>query len=148
MRGSYSFWSYIKTAAVYNSFFLIVFNLFFLPSFSDGGETTGMFVLISVLLALVTTLAYAAIKRIFKIGPSWADFLWLYVLSELALLCFMGEPCLFGIIYKLHLTNGNTAVDIALFREKRDYALSVSFLIAAVLGTIQRVLMKNLSKRT
>jgi nitrate reductase gamma subunit len=139
----------LKLAVIYTVLFLLIFNLFFLQNFSDDSQTTNMFILISFSIAFVTSLIYLILKRIFVktslFETAISDAIALFILSEFVIFCFTGEICGFGIAYKLHFYNSLSA-DQLIFRQKRDFALSMSFLIAAILIFSQAIFFK--SKKT
>ena len=143
---NYSFIKSIKTASVYCILFLIVFNCFFIQTFSDGTQTTNMFVLTSFLISFPVILLFAIFKRVFKnekiFNSPLSDFLILYILSELICMCFSGEICFWGITYRFHLFANGTNDDAFIFKEKRDFAFSASFMIASILGLLQSMIFK------
>jgi hypothetical protein len=132
-----------RNVLIYSLCFLLIFNLLFLPGFTDGRQTTNMFIIASFVIVILTFLYYLVLKFLLrkKNIPFLLDCLILFLLSELAVFCIKGgEICLFGIPYKLqYYTGTNTTADIVLFREQRDFALSMSFLFGGVICVIQNL---------
>ena len=124
--------SFFKTALLYVVLFMVVFNLFFTDTFTDGHETTNIFGLESFFLSVGIVVFYAILQR--AIGsPNIFNNLFvntfsLYLLSEFTFFIFFQEPSLFGVLYKYRFNKG--ATDILKFREVRNYSLSMSFLYA------------------
>jgi hypothetical protein len=134
----------LKLAALYSLLFLVIFNFFFLQGFSDGNQTSDMFVLISVIISIIVIVLYVFFKRVLKssniLGGIWQDAILLFLLAELAVICLTGELCFFGLLYKLKSYSGS---DILTFKEKRDYSFSMSFLLADILFVILKFLVRK-----
>ncbi len=144
-----------KNFVVYAICFLLTFNLYFLPGFSDSHQTSNMLVLISFIHVALNSIVFWILYRFIlgKTGIKGSVFihcLILYLSSEFVIFCLSGgKVCLFGIIYKSHWNTDSIDNEILNFRKKRDFAFSMSFLISAVICFILRVAFyKKASKIT
>lgn len=122
-------------------------------TFSDGGQTTGMFVIIGLFTPVLLTVYYIVASFILqafkkKISLLTKVFL-LFIVAELAALTLTGELPLFGLLQKYIYSgqpySGNKWLDnsIYVFREKRDFAFSMS----AVAGSIIVLIAKMRTKK-
>ncbi len=132
---------------VYSLCFLLTYNLIFLPGFTNEIQTKGIFVVSSFGIITFTFLLYLLSKFLLKklnIGVTiWIDCLLLFLLSELTIFIFSGgEICLFGLIYRLG-NNAKTANSTVVFREQRDFAFSISFLISACVCFFQGIIFQK-----
>jgi len=129
--------------------------LFLIVTFSDSSETTGMFVLIDFFVIIVLMVYFIVINLIVQtitgisIGV-WPKALLFLVLIELAVLTLTGELPLYGLLQKHIYTKkpytAETTLDdsIYLFRQSRNFALSIAGLISAILFlTIKRMTNKK-----
>jgi hypothetical protein len=137
----------IKKASWYTLYFVIIFNVLFSQNITEDGQTTGMFILMSLVTAFLigaffTFFMFLLSKFNIK-GNLLSDLLILYFVCELAFFCLGGEPALGGVLYKLHFYNGSADADILQFREKRDFVFSISCLIAAVLYLFQQLIFRK-----
>ncbi len=143
-----SFWCRAQIACGFAIYFVLLFNVVFMQKVTDGAQTTAMFVVFSVLISLMVIVLFALGKVVFKTSHSitavrlLTDSLLLYILSEAVFFCFGGEFSVFGMMYKLHIYTDSYA-DIVLFRENRDFAFSISSLIAAGLLFIQQIIFRR-----
>ena len=130
-------WNNIKNARWYALYFLLLFDIGGIATFTDGDPTTGMFIIVSFLFVTVLLVVYGLTNSIIKIKPTAAlkHCIMLYLLSELVF-SFVGEFSFFGIFYYLHILKVDYAPDELPFRIVRDVAFSTSCLIAAVLSYI------------
>lgn len=130
---------------IYSICFLCIFNLIFFPGITDGKQTSGIFVLVSIGLIVINALLYWIIKYFLKkakiIPKLFADYLIIFWTSELSVFCISGgKISLFGLLYDLHYYDNTTSYpDILIFREKTSFALSISFLISVILCIILKM---------
>lgn len=137
---------------IFSTVYCITF-LALIHTFSDGGQTTGMFVIIGLFTPVLLTVYYIVASFILqafkkKISLLTKVFL-LFIIAELAALTLTGELPLFGLLQKYIYSgqpySGNKWLDnsIYVFREKRDFAFSMS----AVAGSIIVLIAKMRTKK-
>jgi hypothetical protein len=131
--------------------FIIVFDFFFLPTFSDSRETTGIYIIASVILGIGSFILFFVVRYAFK---KWnvainvfGECVLLYFLSELLTLISSGGIIGFwGLAYRLHLLTNSTE-DLIVFREKSGFGSSMSFLIAAAICLLQKLFFSRLNRK-
>ena len=144
----------LKDALLFDCFYFIIF-LFLIGTFSDGSQTTGMFVLIDFFVVLIVTIYYFILSFIIKLTDKTIGMLstalLLFVLAELSVLTLTRELPIFGLlqkyVYSKKTYSGDMTLDdsIFLFRQSRDFAFSITGLISAVLFMLIKQSTKNKS---
>lgn len=141
-----------KDILLFDCFYFIIF-LFLIGTFSDGSQTTGMFVLIDFFVVVIVTVYYVIFNFIIKLTNKTIAMLLtaclFFVLAELAVLTLTGELPIFGLlqkyIYSQKPYSGDKYLDdsIYLFRQSRDLAFSIAGLTSAILFAIIKRVTKN-----
>ena len=128
--------------------------LILIATFSDGSQTTGMFVLIDFFVIIILTVYFLVLGLTIQtitgktIGVLTKALLFV-VLAELAVLTLTGQLPLFGLlqkyIYSKKSYSGDKSLDesIYLFRQSRDFAFSIAGLTSAILFLIVKRLTKK-----
>lgn len=135
---------YVIEAVLFSLFYFITF-LLTIKQFSDGAETSAMFVMISFLASCLIIVYYTLLRMCFyflsyKPGVLIKGLIF-FILSELAVLTFTGELPFFGLarLYnEQHSLYTFPKNDLYVFRQTRDLMLSMSGLIAAILFAATR----------
>jgi hypothetical protein len=141
-----------KDTLLFIGCYLIIF-LLLIGTFSDGRQTTAMFVLIDFLVVVIVTIYYFIFSFIIQLTNKTIGIiikaLLLFILAELAVLTLTGELPLFGLlqkyVYSKKTYSGDKSLDdsIYLFRQTRDMAFSIAGLTSAILFVIIKKLTKN-----
>ena len=143
-----------KDAAIFDVCYLAIFWAF-IGTFSDGGQTSGMFVIISFLLVLVLTFYYLIAGLVIKAAKVKMTFfmkaILLFLLAELAVLTVIGTIPLFGFLQEFgqgseSFSKAPYEDSTALFRKERDFALSITGLLSAICFFVIRTLTHRNSK--
>lgn len=137
---------------IFSTVYCITF-IALIHTFSDGGQTTGMSVITGLLATILLTVYYTAASFLLQTFDKKISVLMkvmlLFIVAELAVLTLTGELPLFGLLQKYIYSgqpySGNKWLDnsIYVFREKRDFAFSMS----AVAGSIIVLIAKMLTKK-
>ena len=141
-----------KDTLLFDCFYFIIF-LFLIGTFSDGGQTTGMFVLIDFLVVATVTVYYFIFSFIIKLTDKRIGILLtallLFVLAELSVLTLSGELPIFGLLQKNFHSKKSYSSDnsldngIYLFRQSRDLAFSIAGFTSAIFFVIIKWVKKN-----
>jgi hypothetical protein len=133
------------TAADYFTYAIsvaLVFDLGFLPGIEDGTQTAGMFLIASVLLAILLVV-FSFLFYYFttsKLKHIAGYCLMMYLVSELIAALALGKPCLFGLFIMPVVYQGTPYPDIYLFQKHTAFGLSCSFTIAAFVCITRKVM--------
>ena len=122
---------------IYGISFIANFNFIFDNYVTDGKPTSGMFLIVSIILTGATIAVYLLLIRLLKRTTNtinnFYDALLLYISSEISFI-ITGEPgSFFGLRYILHLYNKDITPDLLQIRIDSERAFSLSFLIAAII---------------
>jgi hypothetical protein len=134
------------TAADYFTYAIsvaLVFDLGFLPGIEDGTQTAGMFLIASVLLAILLVV-FSFLFYYFttnKLKHIAGYCLMMYLLSEFVAALVLGKPCLFGLFIKPVVYGGTPYPDIYIFQKHAALGLSCSFVIAAVMCIARKAIV-------
>jgi hypothetical protein len=124
----------------------LVFDIGFLPGIQDGSQTEGMFLIMSVLMAifLVAFSFFFYYLTTNKLKHILRYCLMMYAVSELIAALVLGRPCLFGLFIKPVVYGGTPYPDIYIFQKHTAFGLSCSFVIAAVMCIARKVMTTKL----
>lgn len=123
---------------IYNLSFIVLFDFIFLKTFSDSGQTFGMFIIVSVILQALTVFLFILTTLGLLLIPIRQSVLVnsiiLFILSEISVLVMTADISLFG-LFETHNPNLSPDLDKSLmaFRKGRDFALSISGLLSCVI---------------
>jgi hypothetical protein len=143
-----------KDTLLFECFYFIIF-IFLIGTFSDGSQTTGIFVLIDFFVVVIVAIYYFIFSFIVKLTDKTIGILstalLLFVLSELSVLTLTGELPVFGLLQKFVYSkkpySGDKSLNdsIYLFRQSRDLAFSIGGLTSSILFVIIKLVTKNRS---
>ena len=123
---------------IYSLSFIVLFDFIFLRTFSDSGQTFGMFILVSFVLQVVTLFLFILTTlglQHFQIRQNiFVNSFLLFLISEISIFLVTRDISLFG-FFETHNLNLSTDLDNSLmkFHKGRDFALSMSGLLSCVI---------------
>ena len=144
-------------ALIFGVCYVIIF-LFFIPTFTDGSKTPVMFAFMSVAVAIVATMLYLSSTLVLHITGItrylFVHALLLFIAAEIAVLIIGDRLPIFGLLEKYIYSHqpytyiGDTRLDaeLAIFRQKYDFAFSMAGLWASLLAVIARMAAPKISK--
>lgn len=128
----------IRGLWVYSLSFIVLFDFIFLKTFSDSGQTFGMFIIVSVILQVLTIFFFILTTLGLLLIPVRQNVILnsivLFILSEISILLMTGDISLFG-FFETHNSNLSADLDKSLmaFHKGRDFALSISGLLSCIM---------------
>ena len=139
-----------KDTLLFTICYFITFGVL-IYTFSDGGQTTGTFILIDFLLIFLISVYYfifiLAIKAANKSVGLFTKVFVFFIIAELSALTVTGQIPFFGLLQKYIYSQTSTSA----FRQGRDLAFSLAGLISALVFLIakrrskQQLPIKNIS---
>lgn len=134
---------------VYNLSFILLFDFIFLRTFSDGGETFGMFIIFSFVLQILTTFFFALASLIFKLisfkQNNIINAVLLFIISEISILVMTGDISLFGLFETQDLNlSPDLGSSLMKFHKQRDLALSISGLLSCIIYFMASVFKRKI----
>ena len=144
-------------ALIFGVGYVIVF-LFFIPSFTDGSHTSVTFAFMSVWVVVVAAILYLVSTLVLHYTDVTRYLLvhavLLFIAAEIAVLIIGDRLPVFGLLEKYIYNHrpytyiGDTRLDaeLAIFRQKYDFAFSMTGLWAAMLVVIVRLAIPKVSK--
>jgi len=122
---------------IYSLSFIVLFDFIFLKTFSDSGQTFGMFIIVSFILQLLTIfffiLTILGLQLISIRQNIIINSIILFLVSEISIVILTGDISLFG-LFETHDYHLSTDLDNSLmkFHKERDLALSTSGLLSCI----------------
>jgi hypothetical protein len=147
-----TFFKHIKSSIrglwIYSLCFILIFNIIFFSKSTDSSETSGMFILISFFLQILTFILFPfTIVVVSYVGFKTNRIIMaivLFLIGEIAILLLTGNVSLFGLFEN---SPPNVSKDLQeellVFHKNRDFALSVSNLISSAIYYVAMSLNKE-----
>ena len=126
----------LRGLSIYSLSFIVLFDFIFLKTFSDSGQTFGMFIIASFILQLLTIFFFILTTfglQLISIRQNIIiNSIILFLVSEISIVILTGDISLFG-LFETHDYHLSTDFDNSMkFHEERDLALSTSGLLSCI----------------
>ena len=142
----------LKDTLLFGPSYFIIF-LFLIKTFSDGGQTTGMFVLIDLFIVIIVTVYYLLLNLTMQFTGKTMGILsktlFFFVLAELSAYTLTGEIPIFGLlrqyVYSKNSYSGNKSLDNSIysFRQGRDFAFSIAGSMSAIIFIVVKRMTRD-----
>jgi len=133
---------------IYSLSYIVLFDFIFLRTFSDSGQTFGIFIIVSFILQALTIFLFILTSLGLQFSPIRQNIvvntILLFLLSEISIFIITSDILLFGLFERPSL---NLSLDLdksqMKFHKGRDCALSISGLLSCVVYFVLSLLGKR-----
>jgi hypothetical protein len=95
----------LKYFWVFSLSFLILFDCIALPIFTDSGQTTLMYIIVSFILQVMNFILFSITSYFLKLAKVLTKTITVYLISEISFMIFSGKPGLFGLFIENYAGN-------------------------------------------